>query len=310
MKKLLPILLVFFVYNLSAQESKIDSTLGWNINGDGALQFNNAIFSNWSKGGENSIAGSIVSNILANYKGSDFTFENSFAFGYGLIYSDEYNTRKTDDKLDFNSKFGLNLTDELNASVLLNFNTQFAVGYKYPNDSTVISNFMAPGYLNLSAGLDYKPGNDLSIFLTPVSGRITFVMDQSLADVGQYGVKAKVEDTDGNIISKGENIKMEFGANLVVNYKKEIFENVTAQTKYEMFMNYTDENVKNRTNIDVNWETIFNLKINSWLNVNLFFHLLYDNDILVPIKDANNPDRKGRRLQFKNTNGLAISFKF
>jgi len=309
MKKLVTILMFFVSFNLYSQNTVPDSLLGWNSNGNFALQFNNSIFSNWAKGGESTIATSFLFDYELDYVAKKYIFENTLNLGYALIYSDEFDIRKTDDKIDFISKYGLNLTDKLNATALLNFKTQFAEGFKYPNDSTVISNFLAPGYLNLSIGIDYKPKKDVSMFFTPLSGRIIFVFDQDLADAGQYGVKKAVRDSLDHITTEGENIKYEFGANMVTKYKTKLFENTSFNSKLELFMNYTDQIAENRANIDVNWESTINLKINSWLSVNMFFHLLYDHDILVPL-DKNNPDKKGRRLQYKNTNGLAISVKF
>lgn len=309
MKKLITLLLFFVSFNLYSQNPIPDSLLGWKSNGNFALQFNNSIFSNWAKGGESTIATSFLFDYELDYVAKKSIFENTLNLGYALIYSDEFDIRKTDDKIDFISKYGLNLTNQLNATALLNFKTQFAEGFKYPNDSTVISNFLAPGYLNLSIGIDYKPKKNVSVFFTPMSGRVIFVFDQDLADAGQYGVKKAISDSLGNITTEGENIKYEFGANMVTKYKTKLFENTSFSSKLELFMNYTDQIAENRANIDVNWESTINMKINSWLSVNMFFHLLYDHDILVPL-DKNKPEKKGRRLQYKNTNGLAISVNF
>ena len=42
--------------------------------------------------------------------------------------------------------------------------------YNYPNDSVIISNFMA-SYLLFAAGYDYKLKDWLSIFIAPATGK-------------------------------------------------------------------------------------------------------------------------------------------
>ena len=54
---------------------------------------------------------------------------------------------KNDDKIDFTSKYGYKTSKNWNIASLVNFKSQFTKGYNYPNDSTVISNFLAPAYI-------------------------------------------------------------------------------------------------------------------------------------------------------------------
>jgi hypothetical protein len=51
------------------------------------------------------------------------------------------------------------------------FKTQFTTGYDYKTDTSRISDFMAPGYLITAIGMDYKPNNKFTAFITPLSGR-------------------------------------------------------------------------------------------------------------------------------------------
>lgn len=76
----------------------------------------------------------------------------------------------------------------------------------------VISDFLAPAYLSLALGLDYKPSDWLSVFLSPATGRATFVNNQMLANDGQFGVTAAVRDANGAIIEPGKKMRLEFGA--------------------------------------------------------------------------------------------------
>ena len=51
---------------------------------------------------------------------------------------------------------------------------------------------MAPGYLLFAAGYDFKKGDWLSLFFAPVTGKMTFVLDETLANAGAFGVEPAV----------------------------------------------------------------------------------------------------------------------
>jgi len=187
----------------------------------------------------------------------------------------------------------------LSTTALLNFKSQFAQGFNYPNDSVAVSRFMAPGYLILSAGLDYKPWEFLSVFVSPATGKITFVRDQSLADQGAFGVRP------------GENSRSEFGAMLRLAFEKEVFENVGLSSKLELFNNLTDENRSNRKNTDVNWQTTINMKVNRFITASILLHMIYDHDIPIPVGETPQGDTVyGPRLQVQQMLGVGLSYSF
>ncbi len=47
---------------------------------------------------------------------------------------------------------------------------------------------MALGYINFALGVDYKPLNNFSLLLSPISTKLTFARDDSLSSVGAFGV--------------------------------------------------------------------------------------------------------------------------
>jgi hypothetical protein len=62
----------------------------------------------------------------------------------------------------------------------------------------------------------------------------------------------------------------------------------------------------NPQNIDVDWQNLITMKINSWLNANISAHLIYDDDITITDKDGNS----GPRTQFKEVLSIGLSYKF
>ena len=284
-----------------------DSVDGWKKGGIFTLAFSQVSLTNWAAGGENSISGNSIVNTFANYKKKKTSWDNTLDLGYGMMKQGKDDVRKTDDKIDFASKYGYRLSKRSFAAALLNFKTQFMPGYNYPNDSVVISNFMAPGYLLFAAGYDYKLKDWLSLFIAPVTGKMTFVLDQDLANLGAFGVEPAEYNPDLTIKKLGKNNRIEFGGYFKGAFTKDIMKNVKLSTKLEFFTNY----LKNPQNIDVYWETNVGMKINKYIAVTIGTTLLYDDDIDIVVKDdAGNVIGKGPRVQFKEVFGLGFSYKF
>jgi len=139
-----------------------DSVKYWYITGSGNLAFSQAAFSNWAAGGENSVGLTAFFNMKANYKKAKHIWGNTIDLGYGFQFlGNKGNTRftKTNDKLELTSAYGYQISkdEKWYVTVLMNFRTQFAEGFNYPDDSTVISKFMSPGYLIAGVGITYAP---------------------------------------------------------------------------------------------------------------------------------------------------------
>ena len=163
------------------------------------------------------------------------------------------------------------------------------------------STFLAPAYDNIALGIDYTPNEHLTIFLSPVAGKLTHVRDQVLANAGAFGVDpAEIDITTGDIITAGKMFRGEFGAYFKFQYDNTLAKNIEMKSKLELFSNY----LHNPGNIDINAEVIFNFKINSWLSASLNWNLIYDDDI--DIRDSKGGF--GPRTQFKSVLGLGLSY--
>ena len=319
MKKLLWIFIFSFIYfSLSSQitekEDELralesDSLDGWKKGGMLSLNFSQVSLSNWAAGGENSFSGNTMVNIFANYKKGKISLDNNLDFGYGIMKQGEQNIRKTDDKIDFTSKFDRKLSKNSYIAALLNFKTQAMSGYNYPDDSIIISNFMAPAYVLFAAGYDYKKSDWLSLFFAPFTGKLSIVNNQTLANAGAFGVNPAIYDpTDSTIItSLGKKARIEFGGYFKGMFSKDIMENIKLSSKLELFSNY----LNNPQNIDIYWENTISMKINKYISVTISTTLIYDDDIMISIKDdEGNIIGQGPRTQFKEVFGLGFSYKF
>lgn len=287
-----------------------DSLRIWKTGGMGALNFSQTAFSNWAAGGENNLTASALFNLFANRKKNKSNWENSLDIAYGFFQSEKTDIRKSDDKIDFTSKYGYKASKKLYYAVLLNFKSQFSPGYNYPNDSVLISDFLSPAFILVSTGIDYKSKDYFSCFVSPATGKITIVNNQTLADAGAYGVDQALFDTAGVQTAGGKKIRYEFGALVSLKFKKEIAKNITLTTKADFFSNY----FKTPQNIDVNWDFLLAMKVNKYVMASISTTLIYDHDIPVPLFDDVNgtlvQTRTGPRTQFKEVLAIGFSYKF
>lgn len=274
-----------------------DTVTGWKKGGIFAVNLSQTSLKNWASGGQNSIAVNGIFSYFANLKQEKSAWDNSLDIGYGLLKQGSAGYRKTDDKIELNSKYGRKAFGNVYYAGLLNFRTQMQPGYNYINETAgvKISDLFSPAYLLLAVGLDYKPDTYFSAFLAPVTAKFTFVADEALSEAGAFGV------------TPGANSRSELGGYLRIAYSKsdfknEILKNVAFTSRIDLFSNYAH----NPQNVDVSWETLIGLKVNKYIGVNFNTHLLYDDDIKVPVGDR----MVGSKTQFKEIFGVGFSYKF
>lgn len=297
------ILFVFNIFYMSAQQLdtvNLDSAVvdslpvkNWKLKSLHSLNGTQSSFVNWNSGGRNNISLNATISASANYNKDRWNWSNdlSLAFG-GIKYLDEselLTLQKTDDKIDLSSKLGIRISKKHLISLNAGFKTQFADGFTYPNDSIAVSKFMAPGYLSLALGSDYIKDANFSIFGSPFAAKTTFVLDDSLSQIGAFGVE------------NGERIRHEFGAFVKLKWNVELMKNIEMKSKLELFSNY----LNNPQNIDVNAEVVFVFRVNSLFSATAQWNLVYDDDIQIRDKNGN----VGPRTQFKSVLGIGISYK-
>ena len=285
------------------------------FNGAYGLNLNQLALSNWAAGGENTFAGKAFANFSLVYHIRTFEQKLTGNFAFGIArFADRKRVEKQDDKIDLTYALTFDSKTQWNLSMVATFSTQFANGYKYPNDSTVISGFFAPAYLTVSAGYSYKTKDEcFQIYMSPLAGKVTFVMNQELADKGAFGVKKGYYDQDSLWIP-GEHVAPAIGVNVIVNYKRPIYKNITYTTMLNTFYNYIERRDDDRLRLDVNWENTINFYITKYLSTILFVHLKYDHNTTFPVYETiegvetvvdNVP-----KLQFKESLGIAFIHKF
>lgn len=266
-------------------------------------------FVNWNAGGTNSISGLLGLEVIRNFKKGNIIWESRGLLRYGMNKQEETELRKTDDLFQINSTVGYKKDSLSNwySSANFSFKTQLSPGYDYSNDSqTKVSEFMAPAYLFLGAGTVYgKNVDELAVYLSPLTLKSTFVLDQELANLGSFGVNPAEYDEDGNLIKEGENTRTELGILIRNRIEREITENVFFRNYLSLYTDY----INNFGNIDIDWEVIFDFRINNFLRATFGSHLLFDDDVkFYTTLDDGTVEVSDAKVQWKQHLGIGVIF--
>ena len=264
----------------------------WVHSGITGINFSQTSFTNWSEGGDNSVASNAYLNGSLNYKKDKISWTNDLSINYGQNNTKMTGWRKNIDNLNFASKFGQQMTEKVYYAALLDFKTQMTDGYQYNNagDRTLISKFLTPAYLNVSVGLDYKPNDNLAFYFSPVAGKLTITADTLFST--RYGV------------DPGKMLRAQLGAifKASCNYDKLMNGKMTLKSALDLFTAYDDS----FGNIDVNWDMLVGLNLSKFVTLTFQSTLKYDDDIKYIDEDGTH----GARVQFKEILGLGLSYKF
>jgi hypothetical protein len=261
---------------------KKGATLGLNL-AQGSL-------SNWAAGGEDfSLSLNGLASLFAFYKKGRNSWDNTLDLNLGYIKTTSLGSRKNDDRIDIVSKYGYAIGPKLNVGALFNFRSQLFKGYTYTESArTYSSNFLAPAYVLLSPGFDYKPTKTLSIFISPATVRWVIVNDDSLSARGLYGVEP------------GETVRTEVGAFLSAVLITDPAKKVSYKGRLDLFSNYRDE----PKNIDLFMTNLVAVKLSKVLSLTYSLDLIYDDNVRLFGPNAN-----AAALQVKSLVGVGLLVK-
>ncbi|MEO7305876.1 MAG: DUF3078 domain-containing protein [Ferruginibacter sp.] len=311
MKKFLP--LIVFIFSsiiLSAQDPTIKGLKNesaksinkdpkdtavktWKLGGFFNLNVNQGTLSNWSAGGDKfSFSLNAYLNVFAFYKKNKSSWDNNLDLAYGIVKTTSLGSRKASDRIDLLSKYGYAIAPKWNVAALFNLRTQFAKGLAYSktatgaDTATVISKTFAPAFVLLSLGLDYKPNDHFSLFISPLTERWVIVADDSIAPL--FG------------LLPGRNTKNELGAFVSANYTAKLGANFVYKTKLDLFSNYKQK----PQNIDIYWTNALTAKLTKYINFSFNLDMIYDDDT----KNVN--PAKGPAPQWLQLMGIGFAYNF
>ena len=242
----------------------------WRVQNTFGININQAAFSdNWSGGGVNSLAIGGQYNYQAEYNKERVNYVTQVDLVYGKLKNKDQLERKTNDRIFVDSKAAMQISKYWYFFGSLSFESQFDIGYAYAKDGngsetrSIISNFMAPGYVTESIGFEYKPVTYFSLRLGTGTARQTFMLDTALYknNPKNFGVPI------------GENFRNELAFQAVANIDKDIATNLNLKSRYLLFASYEKIN-----HVDQRLDVTLTAKVNRFINVMINGAALYDDD--------------------------------
>lgn len=271
--------------SLQAQDKPAEVKLGWTKGGSLGLDLSGIGIINPRIGsGANRFGLGGIGGLFANKKEEKSYWENALTLQLSLQRlgktksTDASGFQKNLDLARFTSRAGWKLRNDklfvavegIAQSLLLK---TYASNYLQAQDSSdkVIAKFLSPIELRLSPGLDYRPNAHYSIFYSPLSARVIYVADDSIAALNIHGN------------DKGKNSSFQLGSNLVIKYTNKYFKDrVAANSSLSFYSNY----LKNPQNVDVLWTNNISISIGKGFSLDLLGELNYDDDVAI-IRDRN-----------------------
>jgi hypothetical protein len=235
--------------------------------------------SNWTKGGENSLAwkGVLAGSVENNQPKTNW--KNSGKIAFGQIRQGDQGTRKSDDELIVESVFTYKLGKYLNPFLAFNGQTQIANGYVYDaNDvGTRVSAFFAPAFLRQSVGMGYKPSDTFTTRLG-VGVKETIVLDDGVINFTDPGVPPTTfRKYHGN--KANEEVRVETGVESVSDLKLKLQNNLFFISKLELFTSF-----ENLGTVDTIWDNTLAAQISKYLTATFNVYIFYDEDILPEVQ--------------------------
>jgi hypothetical protein len=268
-------------------EAEADTVGVWSVDLAASLNASQAAYREWREGGVNSLTFSSSIDGTAEKIGNRWSQTHDLRLAFGIIDQEEQMVRKSDDLIRLASNYryrGSGFFATFKPTVAANLRTQFAYGFNYTDnpypdagaDPAVnprvdqeapvrTSSFFSPAFIQEAIGLTYEPADYFSVRLG-VASKQTVVLDQD----------ARVlYDVD-----RDKAARIEGGADLEVNFNREIATNVRYKSRVGAF--YAVSGFEDPP--DVIWENLITLKVNDWLNTNFEFVAVYDKNTVDAIQ--------------------------
>jgi hypothetical protein len=266
------------------KRASLDSN-GWKKTGLFVLNINQSAQQDWGSGGENFQLGiNTILNKAIHHRKGKYTFDAYFDIELGLVEASSFKQfRKTNDRCDMTLEVEhtIGKNSNFNYGILTNFNSQLFRGRSYSIEGQPkISNFMSPGKVLLSIGIDYKNAKNnhyFSLFATPATIRWVTKLDKDFYNLKRFGVDSF------------QKVYTEVGAYITAHYNTRISKSVNLISRLDLFSNYK----RDPQNIDILLNNVLTFSITKFLAGTFLFDLVYDHDFK-------------RRTQIQEITGLGM----
>ena len=245
----------------------------------------NYVTPNWYQGGSSSFAGLLIAKGQIGYYTERFTWENTgeWRAGASTVSADSlHKVNTTDDLLRLYSKANLRIAPKIFTSVSAEIETRLLPTYK-SNSMELKSGPFSPFRFNAALGLDFKPVQNLSISVSPLSYKVIHIMDTARVKGTDYGLEI------------GQRTQHNVGSSVRIEYLWKPVREVALETKFYAYTNYRHVEL----DLEVNCDFI----INKWLSARLTLHPRYDTSVIME-GDTH------AKIQFRELLSLGFAHKF
>lgn len=266
-------------------EIRTDSLAGWEMAMVARLSGSQAGYSNWARGGVNSLAVTSGLDWDLSARSASWQQTHNIRLAFGLVKQDTLDLRKAHDEIEHTSSLqyhGNGFFKHFTPTIALQTRTQFAEGLNYKRNPfedgreppVKVSDIMSPAIFTQTIGLTYEP-TAWFVQRVGVAAKQTMVLIERFRLL--YGVPPS------------RSVFIEIGVESRTRVDRTLAENVRLRSSLGLFAAFNSPDLP-----DLLWENRMTMKVNDWLSVDLNGDFLYDRDI-------------SRAVQIKEVFSLGIS---
>ncbi len=252
-------ILLFLTFISVNSVAQTDTTLhpGWNPSGVAGLNLSQISFTNWSQGGENSIAWTFFSNFGFHYLAKPWQLKNDLKLAYGRTKLGNADYRTNDNELYLVSVLSYSIGWVVDPYFSNSVRTSVAPGLDYSTTPAVqIAAFFDPGYVIQSLGFIYNKDKNFNT-------RLGLALQEIFTNkYPQY--------SDDPATQKIEKFKLETGLESVTGANYALQNNLLLSSQLTLFTRFKALDVW-----DVRWDNTITVVVNKYINVNLNALLIY-----------------------------------
>jgi hypothetical protein len=256
------------------------SKWGWRHSVVSALTVTQISFKDWAQGGENALSWTARLDGKSTLDDTAFTLGNSYKMVYGQAKIGQTKSRKTEDRIEFESVLTYKMGTYVNPYVGATLKTQFSTGVTVDaaGVETPVSKFFDPGYLTQSAGVGYQP-------LKEIKTRFGVALREiATSTYWTYANDPKTPPQDR------VTIRVDGGFESVTDVELKIDDNVLFRSKLELFAP-----IRKPSDATLRMDNALTATINKYMVVILNVMLIND-------------ERASTRLQVKEMLSLGLSY--
>lgn len=252
---------LFLILTITSSYPSSDSLLQnhWHYAGVAGLNISQIALDNWTQGGDNALAFTLLGNFGAKYVDSPWTFNNGLKLAFGRTKLGEDDFRTNDNEFFLESILSHSFGWAVDPYISNTIRTVISKGFDYKATPSPVqtSQFFDPGYITQSIGFLFNKHPNISTrlgigFQETITNKFPFYSD------------------DPNTIDI-EKFKLDTGIESVTEAAYNIEENVAFGSKLRLFSRFNELDVW-----DVRWDNLITAQISKYFNVNFNVLVIYE----------------------------------